>query len=78
MGPNINIVQWQYQLRHERDVTAQTEAVYALEAFPSKTTRKALSDIIKNEHCFYKVGMLFVDFIETFVSSLTSIDLFSR
>jgi len=47
--------QWQYQLRHERDVTAQTEAVYALEAFPSKTTRKALSDIIKNEHCFYKV-----------------------
>ena len=47
--------QWQYQLRHERDVTAQTEAVSALEAFPSKTTRKALSDIIKNEQCFYKV-----------------------
>jgi len=47
--------QWQYQLRHERDVTAQTEAVYALESFPSSTTRSALTDSIKNEHCFYKV-----------------------
>lgn len=24
--------QWQYQLRHERDVTAQMEAIWALEA----------------------------------------------
>lgn len=47
--------QWQYQLRHERDVTAQTEAVYALERFPSPATRSALTDTIKNEQCFYKV-----------------------
>ena len=40
--------------RHERDVTAQTEAVNALEFFPSPTTRAALTDTIKNEHCFYK------------------------
>ena len=34
-----------YLLRHERDVTAQTEAVYALEFYPSPTTRSALEVI---------------------------------
>nr|CAG4635921.1 EOG090X00M6 [Eubosmina coregoni] len=47
--------QWQYQLRHERDVTAQTEAVKALERFATPATRLALTDIIENENCFYKV-----------------------
>ena len=47
--------QWQYQLRHERDVTAQTEAVYALERFPTPATRAALTHTIENEHCFYRV-----------------------
>ena len=47
--------QWQYQLRHERDVTAQREAVLALERFPSKSTRKALTDMIEDEKCFYLV-----------------------
>ena len=47
--------QWQYQLRHERDVTAQAEAVVALERFPSKSTVKALSDMIENEKCYYKI-----------------------
>ena len=47
--------QWQYQLRHERDVTAQTEAVYALERFPTPATRAALTHIIENENCFYRV-----------------------
>ena len=47
--------QWQYQLRHERDVTAQTEAVYALERFPTPATRAALTHTIENENCFYKV-----------------------
>lgn len=47
--------QWQYQLRHERDVTAQTEAALALEKFPTASSRKALTDIIENEECFYKV-----------------------
>ncbi len=49
--------QWQYQLRHERDVTAQTEAVRALERFPTTQTRKALTDIIENETCYYKVRL---------------------
>jgi len=47
--------QWQYQLRHERDVTAQTEAVAALERFPTAATRAALTHTIENEQCFYKV-----------------------
>nr|CAH0103828.1 unnamed protein product [Daphnia galeata] len=47
--------QWQYQLRHERDVTAQMEAVMALERFATPATRLALTDIIENENCFYKV-----------------------
>lgn len=47
--------QWQYQLRHERDVTAQSEAIKALERYPTPATRLALTDIIENENCFYKV-----------------------
>nr|CAG4643703.1 EOG090X00M6 [Lepidurus arcticus] len=47
--------QWQYQLRHERDVTAQMEAIKALERFPTSATRLALTDIIENEQCFYRV-----------------------
>ena len=47
--------QWQYQLRHERDVTAQTEAVYALERFPTAATRAALTHTIENEAAYYKV-----------------------
>ena len=47
--------QWQYQLRHERDVTAQAEAVVALEKFSTIQTKKALTDIIENETCLYKV-----------------------
>lgn len=47
--------QWQYQLRHERDVTAQLEAIVALERYPTPPTRLALTDTIENEQCFYKV-----------------------
>lgn len=47
--------QWQFQLRHERDVTAQLEAIRALEKYPTPATRLALTDTIENEQCFYKV-----------------------
>ncbi|CAH0555152.1 unnamed protein product [Brassicogethes aeneus] len=47
--------QWQYQLRHERDVTAQIEAILALERYPTPPTRLALTDTIENEQCYYKV-----------------------
>jgi len=47
--------QWQFQLRHERDVTAQLEAIAALEKYATPATRMALTDTIENESCFYKV-----------------------
>ncbi|PSN33564.1 Transcription initiation factor TFIID subunit 2 [Blattella germanica] len=47
--------QWQYQLRHERDVTAQIEAIAALERYTSAATRLALTDTIENEFAYYKV-----------------------
>ncbi|BFF97516.1 transcription initiation factor TFIID subunit 2 [Drosophila madeirensis] len=47
--------QWQYQLRHERDVTAQFQAIQALQQYPTNATRLALTDTIESERCFYKV-----------------------
>ncbi|XP_054712299.1 LOW QUALITY PROTEIN: transcription initiation factor TFIID subunit 2-like [Uloborus diversus] len=50
--------QWQYQLRYERDVTAQKEAIDALEKFPTPASRSALTYTIENEHCFFKIRCL--------------------
>lgn len=47
--------QWQFQLRHERDVTAQLDAIVALEKYPTAATRSALTDVIETENCFYEV-----------------------
>lgn len=47
--------QWQFQLRHERDITAQLDAIMALEKYATPATRMALTDTIENEQCFYKV-----------------------
>lgn len=48
---------WQYQLRYERDVVAQEEAISALEKFPTAASRLALTDILEQDQCFYKVRM---------------------
>uniref|UniRef100_A0AAG5D466 Transcription initiation factor TFIID subunit 2 n=1 Tax=Anopheles atroparvus TaxID=41427 RepID=A0AAG5D466_ANOAO len=47
--------QWQFQLRHERDVTAQLESIKALEKYATPQTRLALTDTIENERIFYEV-----------------------
>ncbi|XP_075220832.1 TATA-box binding protein associated factor 2 [Lycorma delicatula] len=47
--------QWQYQLRHERDVTAQLEAIAALERYPTPASRLALTDTIENEQIYVQV-----------------------
>ncbi|XP_053673216.1 transcription initiation factor TFIID subunit 2 [Anopheles nili] len=47
--------QWQFQLRHERDVTAQLEAIKALEKYATPQTRLALTDTIESERVFYVV-----------------------
>ena len=49
--------QWQYQLRHERDVIAQIEAIASLERYPTPATRLALTDTIENEGTYYKVNI---------------------
>nr|XP_032810604.1 transcription initiation factor TFIID subunit 2 [Petromyzon marinus] len=48
---------WQYELRYERDVVAQGEAISALERFPTPQSRLALTDILEHEQCFYRVRM---------------------
>ncbi|XP_054152986.1 transcription initiation factor TFIID subunit 2-like [Oppia nitens] len=47
--------QWQYQLRYERDVMAQIDALRILDKYSNPHTRNALTDIINNEQCFYRV-----------------------
>ena len=48
--------QWQYQLRYERDIIAQVEAIQILDISCSNiATKNALTDIISNEHIFYRV-----------------------
>lgn len=47
--------QWQYQLKYERDVTAQLDALQVLTSYPTVATRKTLTDIIEDERCFYRV-----------------------
>lgn len=47
--------QWQFQLKHERDVTAQLQAIEALKKYATPSTRLALTDTIENNSCFYKV-----------------------
>lgn len=47
--------QWQYQLKYERDVTAQLDAIQVLTNYPTVATRKTLTDIIEDEKCFYRV-----------------------
>ncbi|KAF4522141.1 hypothetical protein B566_EDAN012603 [Ephemera danica] len=48
---------WQYQLRHERDITAQAESIVALEQHATPATRLALTDTIENEQVFIKVRL---------------------
>lgn len=41
--------------RHERDVTAQLEAITALERFPTPPSRLALTDTIENDQTYVQV-----------------------
>uniref|UniRef100_A0A915KXA1 Uncharacterized protein n=1 Tax=Romanomermis culicivorax TaxID=13658 RepID=A0A915KXA1_ROMCU len=47
--------QWQYQLKHERDVVAQLQALRILPRYPTPQTRLSLIETIRNEQCFYRV-----------------------
>ncbi len=45
---------WHYQLKHEKDVLAQFQALEVLPRFPSAQSRFTLNEVIENEHCFYR------------------------
>ncbi|VDP39153.1 unnamed protein product [Soboliphyme baturini] len=47
--------QWQYQVRYERNVIAQLEALHVLPNFCSLQTHVAILDVIENEQYYYRV-----------------------
>lgn len=47
--------QWTYQLRYERDIIAQMDAIVALEKFASPIVRDALSETIESDHIYVSV-----------------------
>ncbi|VDN05542.1 unnamed protein product [Thelazia callipaeda] len=49
------VYQWEYMLKHERDVLAQLQALHVLQRFPSPHTRAVLIETIENEVFFYRV-----------------------
>jgi transcription initiation factor TFIID subunit 2 len=46
---------WQYELRYERDILSQFEALEALKRYPSQTTRETLGTVLDLSTCFYRV-----------------------
>lgn len=46
---------WQYQLKYERDVTAQLDSLTELMNYQTIQTRKTLLSTIEDERCFYRV-----------------------
>ena len=46
---------WALQLRHERDVCAQLDAVDALSQYANLNTKACLTTMLENGECFYRV-----------------------
>lgn len=46
---------WQWELRYERDVLSQFEALEALKRYPSQNTRETLGTVLDSATCFYRV-----------------------
>lgn len=46
---------WQWELRYERDILSQFEALEALKRFPSQNTRETLGTVLDSSTCFYRV-----------------------
>ncbi|CAG0896679.1 unnamed protein product [Cyprideis torosa] len=63
---------WQFQLRYERDVSAQREALVQLEKFPSPQTRQALQDVIENEQCYIHVRTAAADTLKKVTNDIVA------
>jgi len=46
---------WQWELRYERDILSQFEALEALKKYPSQNTRETLGTVLDSSTCFYRV-----------------------
>lgn len=46
---------WQNELRFERDICAQLDAVEVLSKFPSVNTRTTLISVLESPECFYRI-----------------------
>jgi transcription initiation factor TFIID subunit 2 len=46
---------WQYQLKYERDITAQLDSLQVLMEYPTVATRKTMMEMIEDERCYYRV-----------------------
>lgn len=46
---------WQCELRYERDVLSQFEALEALKRYPSTSTKETLGTVLDSSNCFYRV-----------------------
>lgn len=67
IDPDLNLIRsvsfkqpdymWQYQVKFERDIIGQIEAINALKKLPSQSTRLALADILDEPKHFYQVRM---------------------
>lgn len=47
--------QWQHQLKYERDITSQLDAIEMLVRFPTTQTRATLIAAIENTECFFRI-----------------------
>lgn len=47
--------QWQHQLRYERDICAQLDALDYLGKFPTAQTRSTLLSCVENNECYFRV-----------------------
>ncbi|CAG0909839.1 unnamed protein product [Cyprideis torosa] len=61
-----------FQLRYERDVSAQREALVQLEKFPSPQTRQALQDVIENEQCYIHVRTAAADTLKKVTNDIVA------
>ena len=46
---------WQWELRYERDILSQFEALEALKKYPSQNTLGTLGTVLDSSTCFYRV-----------------------
>ncbi|KAK6179586.1 hypothetical protein SNE40_011910 [Patella caerulea] len=63
---------WQYQLRYERDVVAQKEAIEALYKYGTPATRLALTDTIENDSCYYRIRLDACECLASVANSMVS------